>query len=386
MQPPHILFISSWYPNRENASHGIFNRAFARAASLHSKVSVLHVMADDSVKHGFNTQLIDDGEIFTVYVSYPASRTPAGKLLQYRRRLKAAEIGYNQILQRRGKPRLIQLNVVLPAGIAAHALSKQHNIPLIINECWTGYEPLDGRYKGWLYKKLTKKIVAAAQCIIPVTSYLKDLMQKNDLNGNYEIVPNVIDTEIFKPEKFPDRKNLRFIHISALDDAQKNVSGILQAFILAKKHLPDSELVIAGDGSARKILQQKAATLVKDGSIIFKGLLNPSELAAEINKSDALIMFSNYETFCVAVPEALACGKPVITSNAGGIMSYMNEELGCIVPVGDVNALAGSLIDFPQTQKRFDPLKLRQFVVDNFSVPVVAQKLQTIYSSVLQDR
>src|SRR5688572_20143521 len=128
MSSYHILFISSWYPNRNNPGHGIFNRAFAEAAALRCKVSVIHVSADEKLKKGFETETTTEGKLFTVHVYYPGSvkkRSLFHKLIQHRRRLAACKKGYELIKENRGEPDLIQLNVVLPAGPGALMLSKK---------------------------------------------------------------------------------------------------------------------------------------------------------------------------------------------------------------------------------------------------------------------
>ena len=61
------------------------------------------------------------------------------------------------------------------------------------------------------------------------------MMESHQLYGNYQIVPNVIDTELFLPTSKLDQSQTRFIHISSLDNEQKNVSGIISAFSSALK-------------------------------------------------------------------------------------------------------------------------------------------------------
>src|SRR5690606_31150167 len=100
-------------------------------------------------------------------------------------------------------------------------------------------------------------------------------------------------------------------------------------------------------------------------------------------KADVLVMFSNYETFCVAVPEALACGLPVITSDAGGIMSYFSDDLGFVVPKGDSAALAEAIIAFFSGDRSFDPDHLRKFVVDRFAAEKICEMLHEIYHAAL---
>src|SRR5207253_301459 len=93
----------------------------------------------------------------------------------------------------------------------------------------------------------------------------------------------------------------------------------------------------------------------------FLGRLFSDDLVREINTSDALIMFSNYETFCLVIIEAFACGKPVITSDAGAIKTYMKPELGIMVPKKNDDALAEAIVSFSQQKNKFDGNYIRQY-------------------------
>src|SRR5687767_9683385 len=117
--PKHILFISSWYPNRNDPTHGIFNRYFAQAAALYNKVSVLHVCSDDAV--GDNLEVIETTEnnIRSIHVYYKKLGR-LQPLKKYRTVMNAYESGYNRIVKECGKPDLMQLNVILPAGMGVY--------------------------------------------------------------------------------------------------------------------------------------------------------------------------------------------------------------------------------------------------------------------------
>jgi len=137
----HILFISSWYPNRKNPTHGIFNKTFAKAAALYNKVSVLHVCSDELLTTDFEIVELNENSITTIIVYYKkvTSAFPLFSQLQKKRRLISAfEVGYLQLTGKTGKPDLIHLNVTMPAGFAVHYLSHKYQLPYIVNEGWTG--------------------------------------------------------------------------------------------------------------------------------------------------------------------------------------------------------------------------------------------------------
>jgi L-malate glycosyltransferase len=383
----HILFISSWYPNRQNITHGIFNRFFADAAALYNKVSVLHVCSDETLKTEFECVISEDNNISTVTVYYKkvASRLPFFSQIQKKKLvLRAFDLGYEMLLKKEGKPDLIQLNVIMPMGLGAYHLSKKHNIPYVINENWSGYCEEDGNYKGLVQKFYTEKIVKDARFIMPTSTYLKAAMLNHKLDGNYRVIPNVVNVNVFKPIVKEESNVIQLIHISSLNDREKNVSGIIRAFGRACETNPSLLLNIVGEGIDKEKYRDLVMQLKLEDKIIFKGRLLNKDLVAEINDSDALIMFSNYETFCLVIIEAFACAKPVITSDAGAIKTYMKPELGIMVEKQNEEALKNAILEFAIHSKKYNRDYIRQFAVENYSYEKVGEQLDEIYKLALK--
>lgn len=382
----HILLISSWYPNRNNPTHGIFNTVFAKAASLHNKVSVLHVCSDERLTEDFELVESTENNITTSIVYYKKIKGSFPALSPFAKRkmlLKGFEMGFERIKGKVGLPNLIQLNVVMPAGIGVLYLSQKYNIPYVVNEGWSGYYPEDGNYKGFLLKHFTKKIIKHAEVIMPVSEGLKTAMLSHNLKGNYTVVPNAIDEHRFQPGSDSKDSATRFLHISSLNDREKNISGIIRAFSSAYKINQSLELTIVGYSDELDGFKNLTNQLGLNRSIHFKGRVMGSDLVNEINCHDALIMFSNYETFGLTIIEALACGKPVITTLSGGVGNLITSNLGYTVNRGDETALSEKIVLLAKNKSMFDAVQLRQFVTERFTVAKVGEQLTAIYNSVL---
>ena len=105
-----------------------------------------------------------------------------------------------------------------------------------------------------------------------------------------------------------------------------------------------------------------------------------------MQRSVALIMFSNYESFGVVIGEAWSCGIPVISSNSGGLTERIDRTLGIRVNIGDEGALSRAFLEMCTNRNSFEPVRMRQVVLDEFSMPVIANKLQELYKEVLQQK
>lgn len=208
-------------------------------------------------------------------------------------------------------------------------------------------------------------------------------MLQHGLNGNYEVVPNVVDEKKFVPGTAQHSDKIRFLHVSSLIEREKNVSGILRAFKNALNTILNLELTIIGEGENKVELKALCDYLEITAHVNFKGRVVGEELIRNMQNCDALVMFSHYETFCLVNIEAFACGKPVITSNAGAIPGYMNEQLGIMVKVNDEKALCDAMVRFAKAPKNYDATYIRNFAMQ-FSYGTVGKQLDEIYQKALK--
>lgn len=380
----HILFISSWYPNRNNPTHGIFNRYFAEAASLFNKVRVLHVCSDENVYSDFEIEE-DDQKIFTVTVYYKKVRSKFpffSSILKHNRFIQAFQLGFKKIKEKSPTIDLIHLNVVMPAGIGALHLSRKYNIPYVVNENWSGYCIEDNAYKGLFQKYFTKKIISNAKVIMPTSEFLKRAMLSHHLVGNYQVVPNVVDTNIFVALENIQTEKIKFIHISSLVEREKNVSGIIRAFSNALKENKNIELEIVGEGNEKENLIRLCFELKIENKISFAGRQDKASLVKKINESAGLIMFSHFETFSLVVFETFACGKPVITTNVGAMKDYMNDRLGITVAPKNEKELTEAILKLAAGKNNYDRNFIRNFAM-KCSYEIVGKQLNDIYSDAL---
>lgn len=385
LQPtPHILFICSWYPHIDNPTNGIFIKRHAECVALTHKVTVVFAKSSSLVEKETLT-VSETGNLTEIILLYPKIQLGIPlvkdylKMARYSRYiLKCVNIAHEkQVID------IIHLNTIFPACIPTLSVIKKLKCPLFITEHWTGYSPEDGNYRGFIIKHYTNKIIEKAHAITTVSDYLKKMMEAHQLHGNYIIIPNVIDTNLFIPANQTTTDVTSFIHISSLDDGQKNVSGIISSFASALKKNKLLHLTIVGEASSKEILHALVLKLRLDTYVTFVGRLFGNDLVQEINKNDALVMFSNYETFCLVIPECFACGKPVITSRVGGVLDYMKPELGMLIDSKNELQLTESFLTFAQTKQNYNSEIIRTFAVTHFSKQVINKKLTALYQLAL---
>jgi glycosyltransferase involved in cell wall biosynthesis len=121
-------------------------------------------------------------------------------------------------------------------------------------------------------------------------------------------------------------------------DPLKGHSTLLSAAV----RLPDVVLAFAGDGPERDTLAQQAAELGIAERVRFLGFR--SDINDLLATCDLVALPPLFDGYPLALMEAMAAGKPVITTSAGGQAEMVrNGETGVVVPPGDPTALADAL-------------------------------------------
>lgn len=248
-------------------------------------------------------------------------------------------------------------------------LEKNSNIKVLwtFHDCWafTGYCPYYQLEKcekwkkecykcpqrkqfSWFFdkskylQKRKKDILLKNQfTIITPSKWLSDVVKQSFFkNYNVNIIHNGIDLDVFKPTKSDFRKKYGL-------ENKKIVLGVsmgwekrkgIDVFIELSKRLPqDYQIVLVG---TNKNIDKK---LSKNIVSIHK-INEQSELAKIYTEADVFVNPTSDEVFGLVNVEALACGTPVVTFNAGGSPECINENCGSVVEIGDFNKLEQEII------------------------------------------
>lgn len=123
----------------------------------------------------------------------------------------------------------------------------------------------------------------------------------------------------------------------------KRPVDVITAVMMTKAQGINSEVMVAGAGPLDQEL--KAAARVADVRLHILGFCNQSEMPGAYAASDVLVLPSERESWGLVVNEALACGKPVVVSDAVGCAPDVAAHFGdsSVFPTGDTLALATSL-------------------------------------------
>lgn len=138
------------------------------------------------------------------------------------------------------------------------------------------------------------------------------------------------DESLYK-ELAPNNEKL-LLSVSRLDDNTKNIDKIIEAFYEVSKILPNTRLVIVGDGLKRKELEIKASQLGIFDRISFVGLIYQKDVFKYQSVADIFISMNEISSLSNVVFEAMSCGKCVIALDRGTTRELIKDgENGIVI-------------------------------------------------------
>lgn len=125
--------------------------------------------------------------------------------------------------------------------------------------------------------------------------------------------------------------------------AEKGHRYLIEAAALVRREVPDARFVILGEGELRTALQRQIRDLHLDKHVIVPGF-RPDVLAFH-KAFDVFVMSSTAEGLGTSLLDAMACSKPVVATDTGGIPEVVrHNETGFLVPPRDPSQLAQAIV------------------------------------------
>lgn len=254
-------------------------------------------------------------------------------------------------LKRQGA-RLIDAHFSFPDGEAATRLGRWLGLPVTVTLRGTEVP----HSKNPELRPRLARTLQAASFVFSVSDSLRRLaIELGAAAGKTEVIGNGIDTERFHPVDRMEARNRYgiaenaqvLISVGALVE-RKGMHRVIDCLPeLVKQHSDLHYLVVGGgspEGNNHAELAAQVAWLGLDQRVHFLGALPPDELKWPLSASDVFVLSTRNEGWANVFLEAMACGLPVVTTDVGGNAEVVcRDELGTIVPFGDVDALRRAL-------------------------------------------
>jgi len=214
-----------------------------------------------------------------------------------------------------------------------------------------------------------KKTLDYSNKIVCCSDFVRNEFLKDYKNKSITITP-AVDIKLFKPLDLKEEKNrVLFVGNFGEQYLHKGLNYLINALGKSK----GIKLVVIGEGDKKQIKE-----------VEFIGIKKGKELVEEINKSSILILpsTSNAESFGMVLIEAMACKKPVIGSNIGGIPYVIDDGVnGLLVPPKNSQALTDAItkiLSNPKLAKQMGENGYKK-VKDGFTWDELSNKMDKIF-------
>ncbi len=367
----HILFLSSWFPSRVQPINGDFILRHAKTVATKHKVTAIHVITDANLKSSIEVSISEQNNIKIIIAYIRKTNNSITKFYSFFR-------AYKKCLNLVDFFDIVHLNVTYPKGIVALYLKWFKKKSYIISEHWTGYQFPMNKSIGIIRKNITQLIVKNASFVCPVSNFQKNDMVAFGLKGNYQPIPNVIDTNLFYPIKKSSKKYV-ITHISSFTDQQKNISGLLK--VIKQLSLKRSDFIFKIVGNDNIDIGKNIIDKLKIPSdlILLEGAKSHEEIAKILQESNLYISFSNYESFGIVMTEAIATGTPVISTNTGILTELDVLSFTTIIPINDQDILLETINQYIDSKKVYDTKMMHSFIQKRYGVEVISNAFSKLY-------
>lgn len=364
----HILGLPSWYSSGTDDHNGLFCIAQLEAlAGTGCQVGIVAAVVQNKsgALQPVAVQPYDWG--LACVATY---RSGSNQLLQAVRYSLAMHRAWKQYVRISGRPDYALVLVAWKAGLFARWLRFRYKIKYNIIEHWSLY--LSDKYANTSFyiKFLLKFIFHESESVGAVSEPLAQALYSRKLTQKIpDIVPNVVDTLIFRPapEKSPVLSGTEqpqntndtaqtdshplLMHVSNLAEV-KNFDFILKVFAGFRTRYPQARLWVAG---AFNPTEARARYHLNRTNVEWFGFADQKTLLQHYRQSVALLVASQHETFSIVAAEALACGCPVLCSRLPALHAFREWGTLYSLPAQDPKEWVDVLVGWTQSRPAVKP-------------------------------
>jgi phosphatidylinositol alpha-1,6-mannosyltransferase len=212
--------------------------------------------------------------------------------------------------------------------------------------------------------------------------------------GKVYLIPNGVDLARFSPDvdgshlkKKLGMKGRSVVLALSHHEPPYGLEYLIRAIPIVAKEKDNAVFVIGGDGSLKKSHQQLANDLEVKDKVIFTGRIPRSEVPYYYAMSDLMVFPALQAAFGLVVSEAMACGKPAIGTDVGGIPDQIVDGYdGFLVRPRNTREIAEKILWLLNNPKeaRWMGMNGRKIVEEKFDLDKRIDRIIRLYASLCE--
>ncbi len=269
------------------------------------------------------------------------------------------------------RPTIIHSHWSYPDGDGALILGNVFDVPVVVHARGTLERVIAKKSPRW--KRMVRRSLCAANAVITNCNALSiDCVDLGVEESRIHMIPDGVDTELFhSSDKVNARKKL-----GLREDLKKlvlycgNLREVKGTHVLVEaiKRLSEKTVcsfVFVGAGEMEALVKRELYQEIGQGKVLMAGPRPYSEIPVWMNAADLLVLPSLSEARSNVIPEALACGTPIVASRVGGIPEVMRTDHGILVEPGNSLDLAKKISSIINDTERLEMMGAagREFIL-----------------------
>jgi glycosyltransferase involved in cell wall biosynthesis len=201
---------------------------------------------------------------------------------------------------------------------------------------------------GSIWQQLRRRSYGKLDAVVALTQECADWLKRNTTASRVPVIPNpagwplAAHIPVVDPES-TCRAGRKIVLAAGRLIREKNIEALISAFASASRRNPEWDLVIAGEGELRSVLENQVKAACLEDRVFFTGRVG--NLGDWYQHADLYAMTSEYEGFPNTLAEAMAHGLPAVAFDCEtGPRDIIRHGVdGFLVPPGDLEGLMRAL-------------------------------------------
>lgn len=286
----------------------------------------------------------------------------------------------------------------VPSYVAAYT----YGVPLLLTEHgvylrerYLGFkgenEPYSLKlFRSRFYETLAKLMYTQSHCVTSVSHFNKYWQLKlGAIEDNTRVIPNGIDPDAFTVSSVKHQSEPTIVWIGRVDPL-KDLETLVRAFAVVRDAIPNARLrmfgpIPEGNQDYFNRIESLIGQFDLHGNAVFEGPIRPATKA--YHAADVVVLSSISEGFPYTVVEAMMCGRPVVSTRAGGTGDAIGD-VGFMVPPRNPDALGEALIKVLRDPQMRETLgkRSRQRCLDHFTLDQMCENYANLYQEFSSSR
>lgn len=163
---------------------------------------------------------------------------------------------------------------------------------------------------------------------------------------------------------------------------QKNHKMLLKAFSILNNKVPNTKLILAGDGELKEELKKEATNLKISEKVIFLG--NVKNIPKLLQQADVFVLTSFYEGLPMTILEAMGSKLPVIVTRVGGVSDIVKDN-GILVESNDYNGFSSAMVQLSEDKELREKMgHIGYEMSKKYDIALIVKQYENLYRTYIK--